>query len=461
MKKINKYSLILTILTGMFVFSCSDQLNIDPISNDIIQPDFTDIGDIESALGGVYSGFKAGSQYTGRAISLGDWPADDLTIAQLNTGQGAIIHEWDYVESDDNVEGAWVGAYAIVRRANFVIEGVQEFDGAETTLANQFLAEAQVLKSLSLIHLHKVFGERYQDGNELSVPYVNEANNITQELPRLSANSLLDSIINDVTESIPNLSDDFNPNRVTKSLAFGILARAAMFRNDWSSVVLNSTQAIDASGVSLSNTSDFGLMWGENDEDIEAIFKIALDPDDNTLSDAYWTDGVGPRFDPSNDLLTLYESDDVRLESYFVTDPTDGFIIGKYYGPATQRGFHEPFVMRMAEFYLMRAEANFELGNESDALSDLNFLRTNRSDSFVDGSESGDDLREAIRTERRKEFAYEGFRFYDLKRWGLEVNRRDCTADECTLSANNFRFTYPIPRAELFANENMVQNLGY
>ena len=48
-------------------------------------------------------------------------------------------------------------------------------------------------------------------------------------------------------------------------------------------------------------------MFGENDEDGESIFKIALAADDGSLNDPYYADGVGARFDPSTDLLSLVE----------------------------------------------------------------------------------------------------------------------------------------------------------
>lgn len=460
MKK-NKFSLILLLLIGMIAFSCSDELDIDPVLNDVIQPDFNDVSDIESVLFGVYSGFKAESQYTGFALALGDWPADDLKIAQQNTGQGAIIHEWDYVNSTQNTTDAWAGAYTIVRRANFVIEGVDAYEGEDTQEAQSLKAEAQILKALSLLHLHKLFGEKFVDGSELSVPYVNGATDITKQLGRSTTNELLDNVITDINEAIPNLMDSADPNRVTHSLAYGLLARAAMFRNRWDDVVTNCTLSIDSSDVQISSINNFGDMWGESDQDGEAIFKLALNPDDIQVSDPYWTDGVGPRFDATADLLNLYADNDVRLQSYFVDDEDDGFIIGKYYGPSTQRGFHEPFVMRLSELYLSRAEAHYELGNEADALNDLNMIRENRVPDFVSGNETGDALRDAIRNERRKEFAFEGFRFFDLKRWGQDVVRTDCTADECLLPAGDFRFVYPIPQAEMFANQNMVQNTGY
>jgi hypothetical protein len=459
--KILKYIIYSLVLSPLFFVSCTGDLDIDPIQNEVIQPDFQKIGDIQSSLFGVYSGFKGGSQYTGSLVAMGDWPADNLKVSAVNTGQGVLQHEWDYNEGDGVLEGMWVGSYAIIRRANFVITGVDGFEGAETTLANQYKAEALVLRSLALLNLHNLYGQRYVDGSELSVAYITDPNDILQEAARLTTNELLSNVEADLNAAIPNLPNTFNPNRVTKSLAYGLLARAALYQEDWAGVVSNATLAIDNSGVGLSSIATYSNMWGETDSDGEAIFKIALDPDDGSVGGSFYTDGVGPRYDPTSDILDLYDPNDVRLSSFFMDLAPWGKIISKYFGPPTQRQFHEPFVMRMSEMYLLRAEANNVLGSDGPALADLDALRSNRIPGFTSGGESGAGLTQAIRTERRKELCYEGFRFYDLRRWDLPVDRKDCTADECFLPADDFKFVYAIPRAELFANDNMVQNPGY
>jgi hypothetical protein len=120
--------------------------------------------------------------------------------------------------------------------------------------------------------------------------------------------------------------------------------------------------------------------------------------------------------------------------------------------------------IRTAEMYLIRAEANAELNNLTAATDDLNFLRSKRITGYtnVTFSDKGS-LIDAILLERFKELAFEGFRFFDLKRRGLPVVRNASDVDSpnwITLPANNDRFTLPIPNDEILANPNMVQNPG-
>ena len=112
---INKISLI--FLLSVLAVSCGKELDIEPGVNEVIQPDFSSVEDIETALFGAYSGFKSDRLYTSNILALGEWPADNLKIASQNVGFGAIIHEWDYTESFDTVEDTWVGLYDVIRRA--------------------------------------------------------------------------------------------------------------------------------------------------------------------------------------------------------------------------------------------------------------------------------------------------------------------------------------------------------
>ncbi len=83
-------------------------------------------------------------------------------------------------------------------------------------------------------------------------------------------------------------------------------------------------------------------------------------------------------------------------------------------------------------------------------------------DPASEGNESGSALLDAILVERRRELAFEGHRWHDLKRRNLPIVRgADCSATQCELPADDYRFTLPIPQVELAGNVNMEQNPGY
>lgn len=135
---------------------------------------------------------------------------------------------------------------------------------------------------------------------------------------------------------------------------------------------------------------------------------------------------------------------------------------------------------RLAEFYLNYAEIMYELGNEDVAREYLNKVRSRQSVQMPPVTASGDKLRDKIRNERRVELAFEGHRFFDIRRWGIadETENRDLLAmniqkkDDGTktyeitlLLKRSFlkqHYLVPIPRAEIDKSENsLVQNTGY
>lgn len=458
MKKIN----IIWIMSLIFIMSSCESLDFEPQVNDVIQPDLNNIEDLDKSMTGVYQGLTNEGGYTGFIIALGEWPADDLKISSENTGQGAIVHEWDYEEGFQDLEDCWVVMYNVIRRANFVISNADNFtdkEAEEVEEANQYKSEALIIRALAHYELSKIFGEKYNGGSGLAAAYITDPTDIFQKASRISFNEMFTNIKSDVNAALNGFSSDFNPNRASVALGYGILARVALIEEDWAAAASNAKSAIDNAPV-IADLTSYPLMWGENDEDGEAIFKLALDPDDTELNDPFFADGVGSRFEPSNDLVSLYEDGDIRLATNFAM-LNGKLIINKYRGPASNRDLHEPFIMRTTEMYLISAEANARLNNDAEAVADLDIIRANRIPGYTSIGESGDALDAAILIERRKELAYEGYRFFDLRRYDQDVVRNDCTSDVCVLSKDNFKFLYPIPRAEIFANDNMVQNEGY
>lgn len=135
---------------------------------------------------------------------------------------------------------------------------------------------------------------------------------------------------------------------------------------------------------------------------------------------------------------------------------------------------------RLAEFYLNYAEIMYELGNEEAAREYVNKVRSRQSVQMPPVTASGEKLRNKIRNERRVELAFEGHRFFDVRRWGIadETENRDLLAmniqkkDDGTktyeitlLLKRSFlkqHYLVPIPRAEIDKSEkSLVQNTGY
>ncbi|MEZ4976874.1 MAG: RagB/SusD family nutrient uptake outer membrane protein [Flavobacteriaceae bacterium] len=132
-------------------------------------------------------------------------------------------------------------------------------------------------------------------------------------------------------------------------------------------------------------------------------------------------------------------------------------------------------VIRAAEVYLNKAEAYMMSNppNEAAALQALDMVRSNRYSGFVSGNETGAALLDAIKLERRLELFAEGHRFFDLKRWGMAIERSTVygeyfdgsgtpvPAEFATLPASSHKFNLPIPQREINIYPDFQQNPGY
>ena len=161
-------------------------------------------------------------------------------------------------------------------------------------------------------------------------------------------------------------------------------------------------------------------------------------------------------------------------------EPEESDYYNRYYNVAwggKKAPVSDKFCFRTAEAYLNKAEASAYLGQEDEARKWLNALRAKR---YVSGSSyevigSGEELVKDIREERRKEFALEGFRWFDLRRYGVcefypeskeLTHKYTYYADKTTmeeahlfvLKANDPAYTLPIPQEVLDFNTGMPNN---
>ena len=191
-----------------------------------------------------------------------------------------------------------------------------------------------------------------------------------------------------------------------------------------------------------------------------------------------------PDFIPSSWVFNGYDAADFRKAIYFepkaVTVSGLSFnnivLVNKFPGNpalftgATTNYQHAPKVFRIAEMYLIAAEASAESAGTANALTALNALRVARGLTALSGI-SGSALIAAVRDERTKELAFEGFRLDDLKRWNLgftrsgaqDVNTINVGANYNTLTipASDPKFIWGLPANDVTINKNLVQNQGW
>ncbi|MNL28046.1 SusD family protein [compost metagenome] len=162
-------------------------------------------------------------------------------------------------------------------------------------------------------------------------------------------------------------------------------------------------------------------------------------------------------------LFDAYTTTDVRKNLIIkgvrnrVGGENPAYIVNKY--PVVVGDFNEKKVIRLAEVQLIAAEAAYRLNKESEALTFLNALMTQRDPSLTYAS-AGVTLLADIVNERRKELAFEGDRFFDLNRLNQNINRTE-EYPSGIIEAGDYRRVMPMPLGEINVNPNIVQNPNY
>ncbi len=456
-----KLHILLAGFLLLFVYACEDKLELSP--HDQVSANYDTMEEFELLLNGVYSSFTAGAYYGELKIAMEAWAADDLKISPQNNGQGAFVHNWSYASDDQNAEAIWSRFYTTVYRANLIINNAPGFDPpteADRQRLNEIRAQALSLRALVHFHAHKLFAEPSQGGSELSVPYVTQIS-LIQQPARMTTNEVFAAIRADISEAMSLADIPFGTFVFDRASKHSLLAQVALYEANYSEVITQVNNALDAGAPPLATGATYAGMWNQLDVAGENIFKINFTPGSAAVGNIFYINSLDASyFWATEDLLDLYDqSNDIRFDAFF--DVTRWPRVTKYIGDPSIPGLADAKVFRTSDLYLMRAEAHYQTGDQSSALADLDAIRTARIAGFVSPGETGEALFQAIQTERRKELVYESSRFFYFLRWDQSNNRGDCAANRCELEAGDHRFVFPIPEAEVFANDNMVQNPGY
>ncbi len=473
MKKI-KISLYSLLIAASFA-SCKKQLDIVPTGIFEESRAFRSVTDLEQGVLGVYSAWNGeNTMYINAIIS------DEVKLSSENRGQGQFEHKWQY--SSGSASFNYAGWYQMINRANKVIQaaaGVTPFNSTEQTLKDQLIAEAIALRAVAHFELLQRFGPIGYQPTGLGVTYVNTVLTPFDKPARGTVAQTLAGINADLTTARGNAAlpaapvtvANYGNIRISKAFVAGIQARVALYMKDWANASTFATDAITLSGKTLATGSTFTGIWTDaaaTTTEPEVFLRLRRT---GTGVGTLWQDTNGDVFfEPSEKLKAQYNrSTDIRFNAYFQITPNgpgvDTALIKKFFTSSRGPKIVDVKLMRVAEMYLIRAEAKAELNDLVGAAADINTLRAARIAgytpiTYADKASAVAD----ILNERFKELAYEGFRYFDLKRREMPVARlaADVTSPTwMTLAANDYKMVLPIPQTELNANPNSTQNPGY
>lgn len=476
MKKI--FNLAIIALSMGFFVSCDDEL--EQLPNNSLTPDtyYNTKTDFESATRGVYSAFYGGSYYGGSFLTLPDILSDNVTMAQNGRLSNRFSHEWRY-----NPNAAWdimASTYVATSRANYILQNLDNLaDGSDKS---NFEGEARAMRALALFDLCKLYCKiPTQPGVDMNKDFgmpIVTAVDINANPLRPTLKESYDFIISELLASKTLINVDNGVGRLNSNAINALLSRVYLYMGDYAKTI----EYANLVSTAVASRANYEGIWTDSNES-GVIFKLDQDRQLDGISIGVdWSQSnessVRAEYVIAFELFDQLSSNDIRKTAFaFSTVDGQGEVINaikKMFGETGQNnGVVDAKVIRAAEVFLNKAEAYAFSGNDPEALAALNEVRSNRYGGFIPGTETGQDLLDAIKFERRVELFAEGHRFFDLKRWNEPVVRSTVygeyfdgsgtpiSSEFSTLDANSYLFTLPIPQREININPEFQQNPGY
>lgn len=451
-------NLFLTLLIGATLMGCSDLLELEPqasISDDVA---LSTPGNVQTALVGAYALLGGSSTYGGSYIYLSEIysaPSDEIYF------NGTFIDPFDINGKNIQVTnafvtGVWTSSYNVINRANNVLGALDVF-GSDTGTRNRVEAEAKFVRGIAYYNLVQAFGKAFNDGNPATnpgVPIVLTATRVVDEsleVPRNSVAEVYAQAITDLAAAKAGLPES-NGFYATTYAASALLARIHLAKGDFPAAAAEANRVIASGDYALfpSVASNFS----RSADGSETIFAMQVTQtagsNDNAVFFAPLPFGRAD-IQVLNKHMLNYEAGDARANLFTAT--SRGRMTSKYTASSADSRRFNINVVRLAEMYLTRAEANFRITATLGAtpLADVNLIRARVGLAALETVTLADILKE-----RRNELIFEGVLRMDMRR-----NQVNSSIAGAALPWNDNKLTFPVPDRECKVNAALTQNPGY
>ena len=432
---------------------------------DIVSPNevgdntiFTSVAGLRNARIGMYNTLQDRNYYGGYFPLIAECYTDDGTTGGYDVIDLNEISERAVSPDNIYITQSYNAIYNTIYTANKIINNIDAVPGLESGEHDNTLAEALFVRSLANFDLLRFWGEHWDKTSAYGISVVTTTDKPEQPVARSTVEASYQQIISDLTEALTLFNNDQGNQYASLSAAKALLARVYLYHGDMDDAAAMATDVIDDSNFGLMGPDDFQKLY-TNKLTEESVFELVFDPQNISAynaatylrDDALRSDVI---FIANADLNTFFENrpDDKRSQLVdFINNDVSIEPDGrsqKYRGETTKD--NSAYVIRIAEMYLIRAEA---LGRE-EGLADLNTIRESRGMNDLSGEDVPDDksFLNAVLDERRAELNFEGHRLFDLARTGKVEE----------VLGDGVNPIMPIPSRETSATNGIVeQNPGY
>ncbi|WP_316814463.1 RagB/SusD family nutrient uptake outer membrane protein [Pedobacter nyackensis] len=464
MKKLSNIYKVLLAICVTSLISCEKFIEVDPPKGQTTKSIlFSNETTAISAMSNIYFLCAGNNFASGGANSItrvAGMLADEFDT--YSTAQDLKdIYQNTILPQNVIVNNIWQEAYHVIYQSNAIIEGLKQSTSLTESLKQQLTGEALFMRAFSNFYLANIYGD---------VPYINSTDyraNTTAK--RIAYRTVLNYVIDDLKQAKGLLHEDYPIDkteriRPNKWAASALLARVYLYQQDWVNAELQANEVLAKDGIyRLTPLADVFLKNSK-----EAIWQIKP-VSNNTLNThegvsfiligrpiaVYLKEGFSALFEVGDQRKAAWVGNFTNADGswdfpYKYKIRTGGVPFNEY-----------SMVLRLAEQFLIRAEARAKQNNLSGAIDDLDEIRHRAGltkISVLNPNISKDDFLLVLEKERRMElFSEWGHRWFDLKRTG----RIDAVLKEVKPAWVSTAALFPIPANECLINVNMVQNPGY
>ncbi|MDR2810768.1 MAG: RagB/SusD family nutrient uptake outer membrane protein [Tannerellaceae bacterium] len=422
--------------------SCADFLEPEPTTGISDKRSIYDEKSANAALNGVYNSLRSSSYYGLDFNFITYLFADNIKFVGIQTYYKIFVRPNGYgktnLQSDNSsLSGVWAAIYRTINNANHLIDKIPQVDDLNFTQEERddILGQAYFIRGLSYFDLARFWG-----GVQLILKPTTSPDDV-EGIERSSLEETYTQISADLAQAEALLTSKSSRIFVDLGTVQALIARIALYRQEWEKAETYATNVISNNKYAL--VKPYSVFYTTK-ASTESILELEFTVSDTNPSSNWWRPSeLGGRYEASlNDVIVQLLKDpntggnrgEIILESERRKEIYNGF----YW--RGQRDDPE-YIFRIAEQYLIRAEARAHLNNLSGSLEDLNVVRE-RADVpplSADRYNTLDKALQALEDERRVEFAVENHRFFDLRR----TNRLSAVLGE------DEGYLFPIPINQL------------
>lgn len=423
---------------------------------------FADSATTTTAVAGVYS-FTPGGQglpYIDGLFTI----TTALSGHEISSvdGDRAQFFNYNLNPVNGDLASLWKAPFSEIYQVNDILAGITGNSNLSVSFVKQITGEMKVVRALCYFNMVNLFG---------GVPLVTTTDySINARLPRATATAIYAQVLADLNDAVKKLPTTYPSSgqvRANFYTAQALLAKVHLYQGNWKAAYDEADSVITQGGFRLETDLKNVFLDGSQ----EAIWQVPIQNQYQGTGEAMnfipYSSNQTPNYVVTDSLLNQFESGDMRMSNWLGVNIVNGKPV---YYPAKYRDLRPTnpktgyVLLRLAEMYLIRAEAAAQLGNLSGALADVNTLRDRADlDPSTADETSQTAVLAAIRKERRTEMCFEfGSRWFDLNRTITDTKYPANGQAPMVLAGWQPNFAiYPLPLLQLQLNNALNQNPGY